>query len=116
MVANTFRAYGWASDRLRSFLVKGEPDLYATNGAVVLDIQAKERQNLNVNTVLQDLIEAQAILEEKHGFPRVATPVVVWRRMKRSEGKSRRRMQEGPIIIAMELEEFLIMLKGVNDE
>ncbi len=106
MVTRIFRDHGWVSNRLRSFRVEGEPDLYATKDGLLLDIQAKERQQLNVHKTLVDLIRAQPLC----GGPQDgvwATPAVVYRHM---EKRGSKRMQEGPITITLPLNEFLALV------
>ena len=71
-----------------------------------MDIQAKERQNLNVHAEVQDLIAAQVEIADKYGGPVVATPAVIYKRMKKS-GKTGRRTQVGEMIIAMPLYAYL---------
>lgn len=106
-LADRYKRQGWFSDRLRSFKVKGEPDLYAALGGIVLDIQAKERQNLNPHAVLMDLMEAQVEISKRFaaGVVPQATPVVVWKKMRKLA--SGRRQQVGPTIIAMPLDDYL---------
>ena len=116
MAADIFRAAGWVSDRLRSFRVKGEPDLYATKYGIVLDIQAKQTQSLNVNTVLSQLQGAQKELERKHGVPRLAYPIVLWRRMKATNGDSGRLAQAGSIVVAIDVDDFIEILGVVSSE
>lgn len=105
-----FAQQGWVSARLRSFQVEGEPDLYATKEGILFDVQAKERQYLNVHKVLEDLIAAQARIAEKQGVDSpVATPLVVFKRVE-PRGKSGKRMQRGPVMAALPLEDLLRLL------
>lgn len=108
-LTDQFKAAGWFSDRLRSFQVKGEPDLFAVNGDKWFHIQAKERQNLNVHTVLMDLIDAQNVIGSRDGFEPVAIPIVVWKRVEK-KGDTGRRMQKGPVLVALPLEAFLAIV------
>ena len=64
-------------------------------------IECKDRERLNVHQTLE---KAQA----KAGTPWVA---VVWRRMTRKAGNERR-TQDGPIVVAVDLERFLELLGG----
>lgn len=106
-LAKWFKKRGWHSDRLRSFQVKGEPDLYATKADIVFDIQAKERQNLNTHEVLMDLIDAQVEImgriDPNYSVP--AIPLVIYKRMQK-RGETGRRTQRGPVTVTMRLEDF----------
>ncbi len=110
-LTDTFARHGWISARLRSFQVEGEPDLYATKKGIVLDVQAKERQNLNVHKVLRDLIEAQAVIAAKQGTHPWAVPAVVYKHVEK-RGDSGRRTQVGPVMIALPLDDFLQIVEG----
>ncbi len=110
-VADRFAKEGWASARLRSFLVEGEPDLYATTNGILLDIQAKERQNLNVHRVLTLLQAAQVEIAQKQGIDEVlAIPVVVNKRVEK-KGKTGRRTQVGDVQITLTLDDFFAIIK-----
>jgi Holliday junction resolvase len=104
---------GWSSARLRSFKVVGEPDLYATTNGYVFDIQAKERQNLNVHKIVDDLVNAQFQIALKNGGPVVAIPLVVYKRVER-RGDTGKRMQVGPVIVALPLDDFVYIVEGAN--
>jgi Holliday junction resolvase len=106
-VADKFVGEGWASARLRSFLVVGEPDLYATTNGILLDIQAKERQNLNVHRILTLLQAAQVEIAQRQGIDTpVAIPVVIHKRVEK-KGKTGRRTQVGDVQITLTLDDFL---------
>lgn len=98
---NKFKEEGWTSDRVRSIGVTGEPDLYATKGPLVLQIQAKETQRLSVGKVLKDLINSI-----DWNVQSWTVPVVVWKRVAR-KGETGKRIQQGPIMVILPLEDFL---------
>jgi hypothetical protein len=105
-VCDVFREAGWTANRLRSFLIEGEPDLYATTDGLLIEVQAKERQNLNVHKTLVDLIRAQGLIPGSD----FATPAVVYKHVEK-QGDSGRRMQEGPITITLPLDDFLTLVR-----
>ena len=114
-VTEVFQRWGWTSNRLRSFRVEGEPDLYATMGGLLLDVQAKERQSLNVHGVLVSLIRAQGVIDAKQGQrdEAWAIPCVVYKHVEK-QGDTGRRMQEGPVTITLPLESFLHLVRQAN--
>lgn len=64
-------------------------------------IESKDRQALNIHQALDKALR-------KAGTPRAA---VVWRRMVRRNGNERR-IQDGPVVVAMTLDAFLELLGG----
>lgn len=97
-----FKSWGWKSDRVRSIGVTGEPDLYATKGPLILQIQAKETQRLSVSTTLMRLIDSI----DGNEWDAWSIPIVVWKRVER-RGKTGKRMQVGPVTVTLALEDFL---------
>lgn len=111
-VTDFFNKKGWASARLRSFRVQGEPDLYAAKGGVVFDIQAKERQQINISKVLVDLVQAQHEIASRQGLDApVATPLVVYKRVEK-RGQTGKRMQVGPVMAILPLEDLVKLLSN----
>lgn len=108
-VCDIFRKAGWTANRLRSFLIEGEPDLYATTNGLLIEVQAKERQNLNIHRTLVDLIRAQGLIPGSD----FATPAVVYKHVEK-QGDSGRRMQEGPITITLPLDDFLALVETAS--
>lgn len=66
-------------------------------------LECKDRERLNIHQALEKA-------QQKAGTPHVA---VVWRRMTRKEGNVRR-TQDGPIVVAIDLERFLELLEGAE--
>ena len=110
VVCDVFREAGWTANRLRSFLIEGEPDLYATTNGLLIEVQAKERQNLNVHKTLVDLIRAQGLIPGSD----FATPAVVFKHVVKT-GDTGRRMQEGPVTITLPLDDFLILVRTSSE-
>lgn len=116
-LAKYFKKRGWHSDRLRSFQVEGEPDLYATKAGFLFEIQAKERQNLNVHKTLMDLIEGQATvwgrIDSDEGRWNLGIPLVVYKHMEK-RGDTGRRTQVGPIMASLPLDDFCSIVEQVQ--
>lgn len=67
-------------------------------------LEAKDRERLNVHQALENA-------QLKSGTTRTA---VVWRRMVRKPGNTNR-TQDGPIVVALDLDSFLRLLKGTTE-
>lgn len=62
--------------------------------------EVKDRERLNIHSALEKALE-------KSGTP---DTFVVWRRLYRKEGNTRR-TQDGPVVVALTLERFLELLR-----
>lgn len=84
-------AEGGAQDR-------GDVRIY-TDTEWVLEV--RDRQQMNIHQALEKALHKSGTLDT----------AVVWRRMARAEGSSRRH-QDGPVVVAMTLDRFLELLAG----
>ena len=109
-LVDLFVALGWDSKRLPKRGIKGESDLFATKNGIMIQVQAKERQRLAAGETLMTLISSLDV----EGVTAWSFPVVIWKRVVK-KGQSNRRMQEGPIMAILPLDDYLMMVERLAE-